>query len=102
MQKKTEILSGYVVDFNCARSWATDELFEKARSHPNECSLHGEAIESGFVLVNYQSGVQLIDHYATPLIVELLQSTRSEIGIQLRIERELQDDEMRSVLVTEV
>jgi hypothetical protein len=102
MHKKTEILSGYVVDYYHARNWASDELLENASYHSKELSLLGQSIESGFVIVNYQTGIQLTDNYATPLIIQILMSTNSEVGIQIRIERELHDDGMRSILVTEI
>ena len=102
MIKKTEILSGYLVDCHCVRTWPIDNVFEKARTHSKECSLLGQAIESGFALISYPSVIQIIDPHATPLILDILFSTESETGIQLRIERELQHEEMKSVLVTEV
>lgn len=102
MTKKTEILSGYVVDCHSLRGWPVESLFEKARSHSKESSLLGRAIESGFALISFPSVVHLTDPNATPLILDILFSTESEIGIQLRVERELLNDEMKSVLVTEV
>lgn len=100
--RKTESLSGYIVDYNCARRWPVDEIFRNARMHSKECSLEGTAIESGFVLVPDPQTILLVDPNATPLIIDILLSSENEIGIQLRIERELRDNEMRSVLVTEI
>jgi hypothetical protein len=102
MIKKTEILSGYVVDCRSLRKWSTENLFEKARTHSKELLLLGHAIESGFALISFPSVIYLTDPHATPLILDILFSTESETGIQLRVERELQNDEMKSVLVTEV
>jgi hypothetical protein len=102
MIKKTEILSGYVVDCYSLRSWPIENLFERARSHSKEFSLRGHAIESGFALISFPSVIHLTDPHATPLILDILFSTESETGIQLRVERELQNDEMKSVLVTEI
>jgi hypothetical protein len=102
MFKKIEQLSGYLVDFENVRNWSQEMVYEKASSYSKKSLLQGKSIESGFVLVNDLSQIQLTDHYATPLILDILLSTDSEFGIQLRIERELIDDQMKSVIVTEI
>lgn len=102
MTKVTEILSGYVVSYRYARNWPLEHLFENARSHCKENSLEGQSIESGFVLIGYPSVIRLLDPHATPLILDILLSTESKIGIQIRVERELVDNAMKSILVTEI
>jgi hypothetical protein len=102
MGKKIEQLSGYVVAFESIRNWPIELIHENARSYSKEQLLRGISIESGFVLVNEFSQIQLTDLQATPLIIDILLSTESENGIQLRIERELINDEMKSVIVREI
>lgn len=102
MVKVTEIVSGYIVSYNYARIWPLEHLFEYARSHPKENSLEGQSIESGFVLIGYPSIIRLLDSHATPLILDILLSTESNIGIQIRVEREFVDNIMKSILVTEI
>ncbi len=102
MAKAIEIISGYVVSIKYARNWPLEHLFENARSHPKENSLEGQSIESGFVLIGYPSVIRLLDPHATPLILDILLSTKSKIGIQIRVEREFVDNFMKSILITEI
>jgi len=101
MFKKIETINGFVVDLACLRVWPQDEIWERAKNHSRECSLQGHHIESGFALVQDNWDIALLDSSATPLVIDALQQSGNETGIRLRVEREMEYDEMKSILITE-
>lgn len=101
MFKKIETINGYIVDLACLRVWPQDEIYERAKSHSRECSLQGNHIESGFALVQDNWDVALLDSWATPLVIDALQQSKNETGIRLRVEREMEYEQMKSILITE-
>ena len=99
---KRESLFGYIVDLNCIRSWPLSELFERAGKHTKECALRGKSIESGYAIVCDEQTVAFLDIEATPLILEAISLSKLQIGIAVRVEREmLHDGSMKTILVTE-
>ncbi|MFW5813538.1 MAG: hypothetical protein ACOCXC_04340 [Fibrobacterota bacterium] len=95
-----EMLVGYLTDMVCLRTWHHHMYLEKAREHATRCALEGEHVESGFALVLDDGQPVLLDSSATPLITEALGISSVEKGIRMRVEREMRDDRMKTVLVT--
>jgi hypothetical protein len=97
-----ETVEGYVIDNECVRKNARDDLLEAARTHSEECALMGHCVESGYSLVNEGDEMAMLDAAATPKVVRTVEESDREQGIRLRVEREREDDEMRTVSVEEV
>ncbi|MFC4448051.1 hypothetical protein [Halorussus aquaticus] len=98
----SETLEGYVIDNGCVRKNAREDLPERARTHSKECALMGHCIESGYSLVNEGEGMAMLDAGATREVVHVVEDSDREEGIRLRVEREREDGEMRTVSVEEV
>ena len=99
---KREVLEGYVVDQACLRKYPQDELLQRAREHTTECALMGHCMESGYGLVDDEGRPLLLEPASTTRVVEALRSTDQERGVRLRATREMQEEEMRTVDVTEL
>lgn len=102
MLGRTETVAGYVVDLLCVRTWFQDDIWERGRMHTRECALRGCSIESGYALIQDDRSIAVLDPEATPLVVDAIMQSKSEIGIRLRVEREQDGDRARSVLVAEM
>jgi len=96
-----ETVEGYVIDNGCVRKNARDDLLEAARTHTTECALMGHCVESGYSLVT-EGEMTMLDAAATPEVVRAVDESDREQGIRLRVEREREDDELRTVSVEEV
>ena len=95
MAPHTETLEGYLVDIACLRKYPRAEWTERARAHTRQCALMGHCVESGYGLV-HASGVVLLDHDATPLVVEALRRSPHDAGVRLRVTRRIHEGEMRT------
>ncbi|SFS09878.1 hypothetical protein SAMN05216559_3606 [Halomicrobium zhouii] len=102
MSNDAETVEGYVMDAGCIRKNARDELLEKARVHTRDCALMGHCIESGYGIVTEADRVTMLDSEATPQIVNVVEQSDTEEGIQLRVAREVRDGAMVTVAVTEI
>lgn len=102
MLNNIETLSGFVVDVCCLREWLQDEIWERVQTHSRECILQGSHIESGFALIQDDRTVAVLDSDATPLVIDTVLQSENETGIRLRVEREMKNEKMRSVLITEM
>ncbi|UPW00587.1 hypothetical protein M0R88_00445 [Halorussus gelatinilyticus] len=98
----SETVEGYVIDNGCVRKNARDDLLAAARSHTRDCALMGHCVESGYSLVNEGEEMTMLDAAATPKVVHTVEESDREQGIRLRVQREREDDEMRTVSVEEV
>lgn len=98
----TETLEGYVIDVGCIRKNGREELLRKARTHTRECALMGHCVESGYGIVTEEDRLIVLDSAATPQVVDVVENSETERGIQLRVHREEQDDAMETVDVEEV
>ena len=96
-----ETVEGYVVDIACLRKYPRSEWDQRAHVHTRECALMGHCVESGYGLV--QNGiVTLLDHDATPFVVDALKRSTRDAGVRLRVVRHLQDGEMRTRSANEI
>lgn len=102
MEDTTETVEGHVIDVACIRKNSRDELLEKARNHSTECALMGHCIESGYGLVTENDRVTLLDPDASKQVVDIVEESDTEEGIQLRVTREEQDGTMETIGVEEV
>ncbi len=100
MRNETEMLVGYLVDLHCLREWPQYLYSDKARAHPTTCALKGSHVESGYAIIQDDEYPVILDASATPLIVEALVVANVDTGIRMRVEREMRDGQMRTVLVT--
>lgn len=96
----TEMLVGYLTDVACLRTWHHHMYLEKAQEHATRCALEGGHVESGYALVLDNGEPVILDSSATTLIMEALLISSVEKGIRIRVERELRDEKMKTVLVT--
>lgn len=97
-----EVLEGYVVDQACLRKYPQDELLERAREHTKECALMGHCMESGYGLVNGEGRPLLLEPASTPQVVQSIERSIRDQGIQLRAVREMNGGEMKTTRVEEV
>lgn len=95
MSQHTETFEGYVVDIACLRKYPRSEWNERARAHTRRCALMGHCVESGYGLVS-EGAVMLLDHDATPFVVDALKRSTRDAGVRLRVTRHLDDGEMRT------
>ena len=95
MSEHTETLEGYVVDIACLRKYPRAEWYARARAHTRQCALMGHCVESGYGLVS-DGTVALLDHDATPFVVDALHQSTQNAGIRLRVTRRWTDSEMRT------
>lgn len=102
MNQAAETLQGYVVDIACLRKYPKQALVEKASSHTRNCSLVGHCAESGFGLVTDEGYTTLLDARATPKVLETIRQSGLERGIQLQVQRTLEEGEMKTIDVKEV
>lgn len=102
MSKTTETLQGYVVDIACLRKYPKQKLVEKARDHTRQCSLVGHCAESGFGLVTEDGHTTLLDSKATPDVLEVVRQSDRDQGIQIQVQRTLDEGEMKTNNVKEV
>jgi hypothetical protein len=61
----------------------------------------GHCVESGYGLV-HDDIVTLLDHDATPAVVDVVGRSTSEQGVRLRVTREMNEGEMRTRSVEEI
>ena len=101
-EEQAESLEGHVVDIACVRKYPRAELAERAREHTRECVLMGHCIESGYALVGDDGAVTLLDHEATPRVVQAVTGTDRARGIRLRVQRIFHEGEMHTSSVEEV
>ena len=99
---KREVLEGYVVDQACLRKYPQDELLVRGRVHTTKCALMGHCIESGYGLVDEAGRPLLLEPSSTTQVVGALRNTKKETGVRLRVSRQMQDEEMRTIRVEEV
>lgn len=59
----------------------------------------GHCVESGYGLVDEAGRVAFLDTKAAPLVVGLLREAGQGRGLRIRAEREMVDEEMRTVKV---
>ena len=71
----SETVEGYLIDVECIRKNARDELLEKARDHSSECALMGHCVESGYGIVTENDRLTVLDSEATPMIVDAVEET---------------------------
>ena len=95
MSEHAETLEGYVVDIACLRKYPRAEWDARARVHTRQCALMGHCVESGYGLVS-DGTVALLDHDATPFVVDALHQSTQNAGIRLRVTRRWTDSEMRT------
>lgn len=96
-QNSSETWVGYLMDIACVRKAPSDELLDRASTHPTDCALMGHCIESGFALVGDDGRLHLLESAATTGVVrELLHTSVSE-GLRLEVVRERDGHEMRTV-----
>lgn len=88
---------GVLVDLACARAWPREELLERARAHPTSCSLAGEAVESGFGLVDYDGRLIVLELAATTAVVRHLLDADVETGLRILVRSEPQDGQVTTV-----
>lgn len=100
--EQAESLEGHVVDIACVRKYPRAELAARAREHTRECVLMGHCIESGYALVGDDGAVALLDHDATPMVVQAATGTDRARGIRLRVKRILKDGAMHTSEVEEL
>lgn len=96
-----ETIEGYLMDVACIRKHRRDRLAEAAQAHTRECALMGHCVESGYGLVDEGGRLTILDTEATPSVVDAVEATDREQGIRLRVEREEEDGEMRTIHVEE-
>ncbi|MDP9023347.1 MAG: hypothetical protein M3N57_11775 [Actinomycetota bacterium] len=94
-----ETVEGCVMDIACIRKAPAAELTGRAARHPTACGLMGHCIESGYGLVDRQGKVHLLEPHATTEVVRHLLDTDVEAGVALRVVRERDGEEMRTVTV---
>ena len=97
-----EVLEGYVVDLACLRKYPEKEVLQRAEVHTTRCALMGHCIESGYGLVDHQGNIHPLDNHATPQVVSALEESNQEQGVQLRIRREMKEQEMQTVQIEEI
>jgi hypothetical protein len=97
-----ETLEGYVIDIACLRKYPRDELLDRARVHTKRCALMGHCVESGYGLVSEDGRVALLEAVATPQVVHAIERSDRAEGIQLRVAREHDGEEMRTVAVESI
>lgn len=98
---QTESIVGFVVDMICLREWPVHEIYERASRHERECALQGNHVESGYAIIQDDQVPVFLDPEATPLILEILLEAALDRGLRVRVERELIQNSMRTVLVSE-
>ena len=62
----------------------------------------GHCMESGYGLVNNQGTPLLLEPASTPQVVQAIRRSGRDQGVRLRVEREMQDGEMRTTHLSEV
>lgn len=102
MATQRESHEGYLVDIACIRKYPESELLTRARAHTRECALSGHCMESGYGLVREDRQVVLLDDAATPSVVSVIRGSNRDRGIRLRVERDMEDSEMRTTRVEEI
>ncbi|WP_315791213.1 hypothetical protein [Fischerella sp. JS2] len=95
-----EVLEGYVVDVACNRKYPQNELLKRAREHTRQCGLSRHCIESGYGLVDEEGRFKLLDPKATSKVLDIIRN--SDRGIQLRVKREIEGEEMQTSNVEEI
>lgn len=95
MSEPTETLEGYVVDIACLRKYPRAEWDTRARAHTRRCALMGHCVESGYGLVS-EGTVALLDHDATPIVMDALNRSSHDAGLRLRVTRHLKDGGMQT------
>lgn len=101
MAPATETVEGYVIDVGCIRKNARDDLLESARTHTKECALMGHCVESGYGIVTEDDRLTVLDPTATTDVVDVVEDSALEEGIELRVTREERDGKMETVAVEE-
>lgn len=102
MSNESETIEGYVIDAACIRKNSRDKLLEKARTHSKECALMGHCVESGYGLVTEDDHLTLLDPKATQKVVDAVEESDTQQGIQLTVTRDEQDGTMETTTVTEL
>ena len=102
MSQKRELIEGYVVDLACIRHYPQSEILQRAEQHTRHCALEGHCAESGYGLVDSSGRVAALDPEATARVLELVRNSHRENGIRLRVQRETQGSEMKTVSVEEI
>lgn len=98
---ETEQISGLVVSIYNIRTWPKHEYYERAKVFPRISNLSGAALESGYGILEDTQALVLLDEQATPLVVEVLNLSKIDIGVRLIIVREMLSGSMKTVLVRE-
>lgn len=101
MGDTTTTVEGYVIDIACVRKNPRADLLAKARTHSRECTLMGHCIESGYGIVTEDDRLTVLDPAATRGVVDAVEHSDTEQGIQLRVTREERDGTMETATVTE-
>lgn len=102
MEQIQETLQGYVVDIACLRKYPRSELVQKAQGHSRSCMLMGHCAESGYGLVDQNGQLSLLDSHATPMVIAAVQQSDRNQGIQLKVQRQMEDQVMTTTNVQEV
>ena len=102
MAQTQETLQGYVVDIACLRKYPRSELVQKAQAHSRNCGLMGHCAESGYGLVSQDGQLTLLDTHATPMVMAAVQESDLDQGIQLKVQRQMKDQEMTTQNVQEI
>lgn len=99
MTEQPKVLEGYLVDIGCIRKYPIEQLLERAHSHTRNCAMMGHCLESGYGLVGESGRVLLLDQQATPQVFSALEDCHQETGIRIRVTREQEDGQMKTIHV---
>jgi hypothetical protein len=86
-KSETVKINGYVVDNMCAAAHKDDkDVLETVKSHPKECALMEDCVQSGYAVLTEDGKFYKLDEAGNKKVVELLKKTKSENGLAVTVE----------------